>query len=93
MIKRISLNRCQVVTVDDIHKTLITARQGYDFCKYTLYNGIFLSVEFHRDNTVELVTNSRDMLLIREMEVIRRLPYRIDTLEKFLFRWIVKLNR
>lgn len=93
MIKRIKLNRCQVVTIDDIHNALITARQGYDFCKYTLFDGTFLSVEFHRDQTCELVTNSRDMLLIREMEVIRRLPYRIDTLEKWLFRWIVKLNR
>lgn len=92
MIKKVKLLRGQILTKDNILDILKTARSGYDFAKFTFYNNTYISIEFHRDYTVDVMTNSRDLMLWTEIEALRRIMYRPDTTAEFLFRWIRKLN-
>lgn len=81
------------MTRDDISSVAKTARVGYDYLKITMGNGIYLQVFFTRDYKTYIKTNSRDLMLWKEIDVIERMVYRPSVLEDFLFRWISKLNR
>lgn len=93
MYKTLRLTRGQVMTKEDIHANLLYARQGYDYLRIEFYNHLFLQVFFTRDYRTYIKTNSRDLMLWKEIEVIERQPYRLPVLEDFFFKWIIKLNR
>lgn len=92
MIKELTLHRGQIMTKDDISKTLKAARVGYDYVRVNMRNGIYLQIFFTRDYKAYVKTNSRDLLLWREIEVMERMIYRPSVAEEFFFRWIQKLN-
>lgn len=92
MIQKIKLHRGQILTKDNINNLLSSARGTYSYAKFTMHNGIYISVFFNKDNTTELSTNSRDMALWTRMEVLRR-SSTLAMISDFLFYWIPRLNK
>lgn len=86
------LNRGQIMTRDNIVKEIKTMRVGYDYMKIRFYNGIYLMAFYTRDNKVYIKTNSRDLNLWKEIDIIERTAYREPVLADFFFRWITKLT-
>lgn len=93
MIKEQKLLRGSIMTKENISNMMKSARIGYDYAKITFYNNIYLMIFFTRDYKVYIKTNSRDLMLWKEIDVMERMLYRPSVLEDFLFRWISKLNR
>lgn len=93
MIKDVKLLRGSIMTKDDISNVLKSARVNYDYATFRMYNGIYLQVFFTKDYKAYVRTNSRDLMLWKEISYIELMSYRPSTLEDFMFRWISKLNR
>lgn len=92
MIVERKLFRGQIMTADDIEKSLKTARTGYDYMKITFHTGVVLMVFYTRDNKAYIKTTSRDLNLWKEIEIIERTSYRPQVLPEFFFRWISRLT-
>lgn len=92
MVVNLHLNKGQIMTKDNIDREIKAMRVGYDYMKITFYNGIYLMAFYTRDNKVYLKTNSRDLNLWKEIDIIERTAYRESVLSDFLFRWIKKLT-
>lgn len=92
MIQKVRLHRGQILTKENISKLLFSARGTFGYAKFTMYNGIYISVYFSRDMTTEFVTNSRDIALWTRMEVLRR-SSTIAMISDFIFYWIQRLNK
>lgn len=92
MIQKLKLHRGQILTKDNISKLLSSARGTFGYAKFTMYNGIYISVYFSKDLSTELVTNSRDISLWNRMEILRR-NSTLSMITDFLFYWIQALNK
>lgn len=92
MIVNVKLNRGQIMTRSDISKRMKDARTNYDYATITMSNGIYLQVFFTKDYYSYIRTNSRDLMLWKEISTVESMVYKPSVLEDFLFRWIVKLN-
>ena len=93
MIKKITLKPNQVLTYNDIYRILNEARISFQYAKFTTYNGKYwISVNFNRDLSVVITTNSRDLGLYYESLAAMRTKT-MQVISQFLFRWLPKLNR
>lgn len=92
MIVNVKLNRGQIMTRSDISKRMKDARTNYDYATITMSNGIYLQIFFTKDYYSYIRTNSRDLMLWKEISTVESMVYKPSVLEDFLFRWIVKLN-
>ena len=91
MIQNITLNRNQVLSKSEILKILNTAKSTYQYAKFT-FKGYYLQINYNRDLSVSISTNSRDLALYQEMQDLTKI-YTQMRLVDFVFRYINKLNR
>ena len=92
MIQRMNLHRGQILTKSNINNILNSAKGTYSYARFEMYNKIYISIFFNKDNTVEISTNSRNIALWNRLEVLRR-NNTISMLVDFIFFWIPILNR
>ena len=92
MIQKITLNRGQVLTRNEIAKMLNVARSTFTYAKVTLFDKNYLTITFHRDNTIEIATSSRELSLWNQIKSLR-VNYTQTRLVDFMFRWINTQNR
>lgn len=92
MKKIVSLSKLQIISKNEITNILNSVRSTYDYARFNLYNGIYLTITYHRDNTVDIFTNSRDLDLYHQIQNLNR-SYTQMRIVEFVFRWISKLNK
>ncbi len=93
MIKKITLKPNQVLTYNDIYRILNEARVTYQYAKFTTANGKWwVAVNFNKDLSMIITTNSRDLGLYYEAQAAMRVKT-LQVVSQFLFRWLPKLNR
>lgn len=87
MIHRISLGKGEVIVKPELLKMLNNAKSSYDYVKITLYNGVYFTLEFNRDNTVEIMTNTRDIAIWNQMRILQ-MNYSQQRAVDQVFEWI-----
>lgn len=92
MIQKVKLTRAQVLTKTNIREYLTRARNGYDYCRFEMKFGTYITVAFFRDNTYDIMTNNRSISLWNEIQSVKRIRS-LNTLTDYMFRWIQVYNR
>lgn len=92
MIQKVTLSRGQVLTKDNILKILNNARSSFEYARFKFGNGIYITVSYYRDSSIEVFTNSRDIGLWAQIQSIRG-SYSQTRVADFVFRWINSLNK
>lgn len=93
MIQKIELHKGQILTRDNISRILGSARGTYQYARFTMYNKIYLNINYNKDNTIEISTNSRDIALWNQIQILRRNRSSLSMIVDFVFRWIPILNK
>jgi len=91
MIQKIKLYRKQVLTKDNIYRILNRARSTYSYARFDLDNGLYLTINYNRDNTISISTNSRDIVMWNQIKFLM-ISYTQARLADFVFLWINRLN-
>lgn len=92
MIQKVKLSQGQILTKNNILTYLTRARNGYDYCRFELKYGVYITIAFFRDNSFDIMTNSRQYGLWSDIQNIRR-TMGLTTLTDMVFRWIQVYNR
>lgn len=93
MIKDIKLRTGQVYTYYQIYSILDEARMGFGHAKFTSSNGkTYITVNFNRDFSISISTNSRDYLMYIESQIIVRDNGPFSRIAQFLFKWLPIIN-
>jgi len=92
MIKILTLAKGQVITRNNLISILNSARSSYSYAKFNMNNNIYITITFHRDNTIDIATNTRDYRVWNEIQSIRR-SYSQARLADYIFGWINILNK
>lgn len=91
MVQKVKLHQGQTLTVNNIQQYLTRARSGFDYCRFELKMGTYITIAFFRDNSYDIMTNNRSLQLWIEIQEARK--YRgINMLAPYVFRWIKVLN-
>lgn len=92
MIKVVNLYPKELLTRNRIASILNDARSTYSYARFNIKKGsLFLSIIYNRDNTIEISTNSRDIIIWNNIRALRN-SYTQARLIDFVFLWINKLN-
>lgn len=91
MIQKVKLHQGQILTKDNIQQYLTRARNGYDYCRFELKLGTYITVAFFRDNTIDIMTNNRSLQLWNDIQNARRFRG-ITQLVPYVFRWLKVYN-
>lgn len=92
MIQKIKLKQGQILTKDNIRTYLNRARNGYDYCRFDMKYGIYITIAFFRDGTHDIMTNSRSLSLWTDIQNIRN-QRGVLMIADAVFRWIQVYNR
>lgn len=92
MIQKIKLTPHQVLTNDNIKNILYKARSGYDYCRFDMKMGRYITIAFFKDNSLDIMTNIYQLALWAEIRNARTTKS-IVMLANYLFRWIQIYNR
>lgn len=92
MIEQLTTTKGQIVTVENIFTMLNSARSTNDYAKFIVSNGTYITIDFHRDHTISISTNSRDIGLWTRIESLRN-NYSQTRLSDMVFYWINFWNR
>lgn len=92
MIQKVKLNRGQILTKDNISSCLTKARNGNDYCRFELKFGMYITIAFFKDNTFDVMTNSRSISLWNDIQNLRKLRG-VIIITDYVFRWIQEYNR
>lgn len=92
MIQKIKLTQGQILTKNNINDVITRARNGYDYCLFELKYSIYIRIAFFRDNSFDIMTNSRNLSLWQDIESLRRIKS-VTALTDALFRWIQVYNK
>lgn len=91
MIHKVKLGKGEVLTKADLTKMINNARSSYDYFKVTLHNGIYFTIEFNRDNTVEIMTNTRDIAIWNQLRILQANFSQLRAVDQ-VFDWINTLK-
>ena len=61
MVKKLFLQRKQIIPVSELYNICASARNTFDFVKVTMWDGKFLIMTFHRDQTISISHNFTDL--------------------------------
>lgn len=86
------IKRGQIVTRRQIEDILRDARNMYHYAKFNFYNGIYISVTFYKDNSIDIMSNSRNLVLWQNINQLR-ISHSQQRVVDFIFRWINNFNR
>ena len=92
MIQKVKLTQGQILTKDNIQTCLIRARNGHDYCRFELKFGMYITIAFFKDNTCDIMTNSRALGLWTDIQNARK-ARSVTLLTDMVFRWIQVYNR
>lgn len=92
MINVVNLGKGQVLTKQEIRKILNSSRATYQYAKFRFHGNFHITIVYHKDLTITVATNSRDIALYKEIQSLERI-YTQQRVIDFLFRWINKLTR
>lgn len=92
MIQIVSLSKGQVLPKHEIQRIVNSARGTFNYAKFNLSNGIYITITYNRDLSISVSTNTRDQQFYYEMLSLQRIYTQMRVVE-FLFRWINKLNK
>lgn len=92
MIQKVKLYQGQTLTKDNIMTYLNRARTGYDYFRIDMKGGMYITITFFRDNSFDIMTNSRNLSLWRDIEYVKR-NRGITILGNLVFNWIRDYNR
>lgn len=87
----VTISRGQTLTRSRLSNILNSAKSTYDYARFNLHNGIYVTISFFKDNTIEIMTNSRDIIMWQQIKTLRS-TYTMSLLLDFLVRWINKIN-
>lgn len=88
----VKLKRGQTVTRSQVQDLLTKAKSLYRYARYDMHNGAYLSIAFHQDNSIDIMTNCRDMLLWNNIKQLRNV-HTMYRLVDFMLVWVNRLNR
>lgn len=91
MRQTVNLSRKQIITKDNLTSILNKARATSEYARFIFPNGIYINISYYRDNTIDIMTNSRDIALWNQIQILRR-SYTQLRVVNFLFNWISKFN-
>lgn len=80
------------MTKDNIQRTLNNARSTFQYARFDMGTGDYITINYSKDQKIEIMTNSRNIALWNQIEIMRR-SYTQMRLVDFVFRWINTLNR
>lgn len=92
MIQKVKLRQGQIITKDNIIEYLNRARTGYDYFRLDMKQGVYITIAFFKDNTFEVMTNSRNLSLWRDIEYVKRTKG-TTVLSNLVFKWVQEYNR
>lgn len=92
MIQKVKLTQGQILTKDNIITHLNRARNGYDYCRFDMKHGTYITIAFFRDGSVDLMTNNRSLSLWTDISNARKLRS-TSALADLVFRWIQVYNK
>lgn len=92
MIHKVTLGRGQVIPKPELSQMLNNAKSSYDYFKVKLHNGIYFTIEYNRDNTVEIMTNTRDIAVWNQLRILQSNYAQLRVVDQ-VFDWINTLNK
>lgn len=92
MIQKITLSKGNILTKSNLRQILDSARSTYQYARFDLHKGIYITIQYNRDNTIEVFTNSRDINLWQQIKFLRG-GYSQTKIIDFIFRWINQINK
>lgn len=92
MIQIVKLSKGQILTKSELTNILNSARSTFQYAKISLSNGMYLTINYNKDNTIEIATNTRDLELWNQIQIVKR-SYTQARVIEYAFRWINKLNK
>ena len=94
MIQRLKLNKGQTLNQSQLFKYCSSARNTHDYIRIQLYNGKYIQINFHRDQTLSVTHNMTDLsMYYATINMMNR--NKIDSTEnvvEFLQKTIQKYN-
>ena len=94
MIRILNLKRKQIIPIKELFRLSASARNTFDFIRVNMWNGKFITVNFHRDQTISVSHNFADMrvyFLVSNFEKRNKINSTQNVAE-FLFSMIQKYN-
>lgn len=92
MYQNVKLKRGVNPTRNEIIKTLTSAKMTYEYARYTMDNGKYLTINFMRDNTYEIATNHMDYGIVYDIKVVKSIKNFYGVVD-FVARWLPRLNK
>ena len=93
MVKEIDLKPKQILTYNQIYEILDAAKTGFGHAKFTSSDKkTYITVNFNRDFSISISTNSRDYLMYIESQIIVRDRGPFSRIAQFLFKWLPVIN-
>ena len=92
MIQNVKLKKNQILTKAEITRLCNSALSTWQYVKFTLYNGIYVQINYNKDLTISIATNSRDLAFYQEIQNLTRIYTQMRVID-LIFRWQSKLNK
>jgi len=92
LIQKIKLNRGQILTRDNVRNILNRARMTFDYARFDLFNKFYITINFNRDRTITIATNTRDYGIWRQIDFLRT-SYTVERLTEFVFSALNVLSK
>lgn len=87
----VKISKNQVLPKRVIIDALNKARSDFQYARFELSNGIYITVNYNRDLSISISTNSRSLPFYNELQSVVKI-YTQMRVSELLFRWIPKLN-
>lgn len=80
------------LAIAQIRDVLNSAWNTKEYVRFNLASGAWIQINYNRDNSVVISTNSRDLIFYNESQFVMRMPTP-TRVEDFVYRWIYKLRK
>jgi len=90
--KVIRVSKIDLISRGQVAEELFRARSLFSYVKFILHNEIYITVFYNRDFTVEIATNSRNLSLWHEMNMLGDKKIQARVID-FVYKWLLYLNK
>jgi len=93
MIQTVTVKKGKPISKQEIQYALTRARSTYDYAKFILPNGKYITVNFMKDNSYEIATNVREQYqLFYDIKITKTIKSFFSLID-FLYKWLNRLNK
>lgn len=92
MIQNVKLKKGQILTKQEITRICNSARSTWQYAKFELSNGVYIQINYNKDLSISISTNSRDLIFYQEVQNLVRIYTQMRVID-MLFRWLPKLRK